>query len=94
MRLSSGDWGRLEVSPDGSSWTPRLRRVEQQVRSEWAEQSIDLSPWKNQSNLRIRFHLWTDGGGTEDGWCVDDLRVAEHVPVAVTFRSTRALRGA
>ena len=56
---------------------------EQQVRSEWAEQSIDLSPWKNQSNLRIRFHLWTDGGGTEDGWSVDDLRVAEHVPVTV-----------
>ncbi len=36
---------------------------------------IDLSPWKNQSNLRIRFHLWTDGGTTEDGWSIDDLEV-------------------
>ena len=27
------------------------------LRTDWAEQSIDLSQWKNQTNLRIRLHL-------------------------------------
>jgi len=60
--------------------------------SQWAEQSVDLSPWKNQPNLRIRFHLWTDGGTTEDGWFVDDVQVKEHVPVAVTLPFRKASR--
>ena len=34
--------------------------------------------WKNQTNLRIRLHLVTDGGTTEDGWYVDDLSVTDN----------------
>jgi hypothetical protein len=85
VRLNSGDWGRLEVSTDGSTWSAVYGVSEYQVRDQWAEQSIDLSPWKGQSNLRIRFHLWSDGSGTEDGWGIDDLRVAEHTPVAIGY---------
>ena len=85
VRLNSGDWGRVEVSPDGGTWYSLYGVSEYQIRDGWAEQSIDLSPWKGQSNLRIRFHLWTDGGGTEDGWAIDDLSVAEHGPVAIGY---------
>ncbi len=80
-RLGDNDWARVEVSTDGSGWVPVYGAYG--VQGQWREQSIDLSPWKNQSNLRIRFHLFTDGGGTEDGWSVDDLAVEEHVPVGV-----------
>ena len=66
FRLASGDFGYVEVSPDGSSWY-RLYGVTG-LRTNWAEQSIDLSPWKNQTNLRIRLHLVTDGSTTDDGW--------------------------
>jgi len=82
-RLVNNDWARVEVSTDGNGWTAVYGAWG--VQGEWREQSIDLSPWKNQSNLRIRFHLWTDGSGTEDGWSVDDLEVVEHVPVAVSL---------
>ena len=41
FRLASGDWGYVEVSPDGSSWY-RLYGVTG-VRTDWAEQSLDLS---------------------------------------------------
>jgi hypothetical protein len=81
FRLADNDWARLEVSTDGSGWTPIYGAAG--VQAEWREQSIDLSPWKNQSNLRIRFHVWTDGGGTDDGWSIDDLAVVEHTPVTV-----------
>ncbi len=82
-RLADNDWARLEVSTDGSGWTA-VYGVSG-VRGEWAPQTIDLSPWKNQSNLRIRFHVWTDGSGTDDGWSIDDLAVVEHTPVAVSL---------
>jgi hypothetical protein len=41
-RLADGDWGWAEVSPDGTTWT-RIYGVAG-IRSEWVEQSIDLSP--------------------------------------------------
>jgi hypothetical protein len=85
VRMSSGDWGRVEISPDGTTWTPVYGVSENQVRTNWAEQSIDLSPWKGQSNVRVRFHMWTDAGGTEDGWAIDDLTLAEHMPLAIPY---------
>jgi hypothetical protein len=74
-RLVDGDWGRLEVSVEGVYWTA-IYGVSG-VRNEWGEQVIDLSRWKNQSNLRIRFRLITDGANLEDGWYVDDLTVTD-----------------
>ena len=47
------DWVWLDVSTNGTSWT-RLYATTL-TRSTWAEQQIDLSPWKNATNLRIRF---------------------------------------
>ena len=76
FRLASGDFGYVEVSPDGSSWY-RLYGVTG-TRTNWVEQSIDLSPWKNQTNLRIRLRLVTDGSTTDDGWSVDDLSVTDN----------------
>ena len=80
--LAGGDWFRLEVSPDGSSWTPLYGVYHTASRTEWQRQQIDLSPWKGQANLRIRFRVSTDGdpATTADGWFVDGVAVAEHVP--------------
>ncbi len=85
VRMGIGDWGRVEVSSDGGSWTPVYGVSENQVRDAWAEQRIDLSQWRNQSNLRIRFHVWTDGAGTEDGWSIDDLSVGENTGAAIGY---------
>ncbi|MCL4178670.1 MAG: fibronectin type III domain-containing protein, partial [Verrucomicrobia bacterium] len=90
-RLADNDWGRLEVSPDGGNWTIVYGAAG--LRPDWAEQSIDLSPWKNQGNLRIRFRLLTDGGTTEDGWSIDQLAVLEHTPVSVTLPFQEGFEG-
>ena len=76
FRLASGDFGYVQVSPDGSSWYPLYGVTG--IRTNWADQSIDLSQWKNQTNLRIRLHLVTDGSTTDDGWSVDDLSVTDN----------------
>ena len=47
-QLADSDWGWAEVSPDGATWT-RIYGVAG-TRGEWMEQSIDLSPWRNQAN--------------------------------------------
>ncbi|MFA6632624.1 MAG: hypothetical protein WCU90_10015, partial [Kiritimatiellia bacterium] len=44
------------------------------------EQEVDLSRWRGQANLRVRFYVESDGGGVGDGWFVDDVSVEEHAP--------------
>ena len=80
--LGGGDWFRVEVSPDGTGWTPLYGVFYTDQRTEWQRQQVDLSPWKGQANLRIRFRVSTDGdpATTADGWFVDDVTVAEHTP--------------
>ena len=75
-RLAANDFGYVEVSPNGSSYT-RVYGVGGAQTNEWAQNEIDLSQWKNQANLRIRFHLTTDGVGTDDGWNIDDVTVSD-----------------
>ena len=72
----ASDWAILEVSTNGSTWY-RIYTVTN-TRTAWAEQSIDLSPWKASDNLRIRFTVLTSNTGADDGWYIDDLSVAEH----------------
>jgi hypothetical protein len=76
--IAAGDRGVLEVSPDGGNWT-RVYGVSG-TRGEWAEQRIDLSLWRGQANLRIRFYVESNSAYAEDGWAVDDIAVEEHVP--------------
>ncbi|MFW6171530.1 MAG: hypothetical protein ACODAD_13655, partial [Planctomycetota bacterium] len=72
----AGDRGILEVSPNGSSWT-RVYGVTG-TREGWAEQRIDLSPWRGEPNLRIRFYLESNSSLAGEGWFVDDFSVEEH----------------
>jgi hypothetical protein len=75
---AAGDRGILEVSPDGANWT-RVYGVTG-ARDAWAEQAIDLSRWRGQANLRVRFHVESDGTAAGDGWHIDEVAVAEHAP--------------
>jgi hypothetical protein len=72
----TGDWGYVEVSTNGSSWTRVYSAT--LTRTTWARQQIDLSPWKAEPNLRIRFGVSTNYTGVDDGWYVDELRIDEH----------------
>jgi len=85
-QFNSGDWGAVEVSPNGTSWT-RVYSGKYTSRMEWREQQISLTPWRGQANLRIRFHMWTDSPVTTlgDGWNIDDLSVADHTPVTIPY---------
>ena len=77
-RLVAGDYGFVEVSPNGSSYT-RVYGISG-VQTNWMDQEIDLSQWKDQANLRIRFRLITDGSGVDDGWMIDDVTVIDRGP--------------
>jgi len=82
--IANGDWGRLFVSGDaGGSWT-RVYGVSE-TRTDWAEQTIDLSPWKNYSQVWVRFQMDTGGGTPSDGWYLDDLSLGEHTPVPAAY---------
>ena len=75
--IAQGDWTFVEVSTDGGSWT-RVYGAATGVQTNWTERVIDLSEWKNQANVRIRFRLVTDGSGVEDGWQIDDVLIENH----------------
>ncbi|NLG01654.1 MAG: hypothetical protein GX565_16110, partial [Lentisphaerae bacterium] len=85
--LGAGDWIRVEVSPDGGNWTRLYGAAGQGGRTDWLEQELDLSQWKNQGNVRLRFTLAADNNvaTTADGWFVDDVSVVDHAPAAVPY---------
>jgi hypothetical protein len=82
--FADSDWGRLWISVDaGGSWTPLYGVTG--VRTNWVEQSIDLSPWKNQSQVWLRFQVGTDGGTQNDGWYIDDVVIGENTPNPASY---------
>ena len=81
-QFAGGSWGRVELSTDGYNWSWLLYGV-QGNRTTWAEQHIDLSQWKGQSRVFIRFRSGTDVN-LADGWTIDDLSIEEHEDVPIT----------
>jgi hypothetical protein len=74
---TDGDWGRVEVSSDfGASWTGVL--AVSGASTGWTRRAIDLSPWRLQPYVWIRFRVTTDGGTSLNGFTVDDLALAEN----------------
>ena len=86
FQLAGGDWGRVEISTDGNGWV-YLYGLYDGTRTNWTEQVIDLSEWKNHDNLRIRFRVGTDSSAatTADGWMIDDVSVIDHTPATISY---------
>src|SRR5574344_77564 len=74
-----GDWMAVEVSVNESSWARVYGIYGAGTRSAWRPQEIDLSPWKGQPNVRIRFGVGVDGNPSTvaDGWALDYLSVTD-----------------
>lgn len=71
------DYGYVEISTDGSSWTELEQYTGTQ--STWTSNSIDLGAYDDQPAVLVRFRLATDGSVIRDGWYVDDVRVIGEV---------------
>ncbi len=70
------DFGRLEISTDGETWTSIYSVGGTQ--DAWQEHAIDLSPWKASENVRLRYMVETTYSAVDDGWYIDDVAVADH----------------
>ena len=78
--IPADHWGRLEISSNaGGSWTT-LYGI-QGSQPEWVSRRFDLSPWRNQTQVWIRFRLVAWGSAPGDGWHIDDLYIGEN-PIA------------
>lgn len=74
--LTDGDAGLVEVSTDaGSNWA--VVGAVTGSSGGWLTERIDLSPYRGNLNLQIRWRLLTGTSGVSDGWYVDDVSVAE-----------------
>ncbi len=68
------DYGYVDVSVDGgNTWTP-LKTYNDTVDT-WTQDTIDLSAFVGNSDVRIRFRLVSDPAYNEDGWYVDDVMI-------------------
>jgi hypothetical protein len=67
------DYGYIEISTDGGSSWSQLTSFNG-VSSTWVQYSTALS-YPVGTQVRIRFHLDTDGSVTREGWYVDEIRV-------------------
>jgi hypothetical protein len=74
--LLIGDRADVEISiDDGSTWPTRLARYGG-FQGGWTEETIDLTPYVGESNVKIRFRLRTDNSNEQDGWYIDDVTVS------------------
>jgi hypothetical protein len=77
--MGAGDWMRVEVYDPSDGYEINYGGTyDVATRSGWRQQQIDLSAFKGRANVRIRFHVVTDGGTPGDGWFIDDVGVAEN----------------
>ncbi len=73
----AGHWGRLEISSNGGSgWTVLYGATGSQT--EWVERLFDLSPWRGQGQVWIRFFVDANSGVPADGWHIDNLFIGEN----------------
>jgi hypothetical protein len=74
--LLLGDRADVEISiDDGSTWPTRLARYSGFLGG-WTEETIDLTPYVGESNVKIRFRLRTDASVRDNGWYIDDVTVS------------------
>ncbi|MCX6639899.1 MAG: M14 family zinc carboxypeptidase [bacterium] len=85
------DFCQIEVSTNGSTWTPLAGQYTQSgagqgqqplnepgyegTQSTWVHETINLTPYVEQSYLKFRFEFKSDGGVVADGFFVDDLKL-------------------
>jgi hypothetical protein len=88
--FGGSSWGRVEVSVDGVNYSWFIYGIAE-TRNTWQMQEIDLSQWKKQQRVFIRFRRGTDGS-LADGWTIDDLSIADigvasSYPIFANFES-------
>lgn len=87
------DYCYVEVSNDnGTSWkTVKSFKGES---GGWSKAAIDLSGYDEQSNVKIRFRLYTNFTGAFDGWHIDDVVImAGTYPVIPNWLTAAPVNG-
>ena len=79
-RYAVSGYSRAAVEVSGTSMY-----IVNGTRPEWNEQAVDLSWWAGQANVPVKYRLRRWSGERADGWYVDDVSVAEHVPVPLSY---------
>ena len=80
---ADGDFGYLEISEDsGANWERVLAVTGSSAG--WREARVDLTPYRGNVDLYLRWRLVTNTSGVSDGWYVDDVSVAETAYAALT----------
>ena len=86
------DWGFVEVSTDGgTNWT--MECFVTGSSASWRQEKIDLSPYRGNPQVMIRFRLQSNSANQSDGWHLDDFEIADVVrqfpyPFADNFDDT------
>ncbi len=68
------DYGQVEISVDGASWTSLAAYSGSQTT--WTQVTLPLTAYLGQPSVRLRFRFTTDGSVTSDGWYIDDVLVS------------------
>ena len=72
------DYGYVEVSKNNENIWQTVKSYTDTL-STWTYQSVDLTPFiSGASSIKVRFRLYSDGGVTEDGWYVDDIKIIKY----------------
>jgi Cys-rich repeat protein len=72
--IGAGDTIYVDVSSDGVNWTTKWSINGSASQSQWTGVSL-FTGFSPSSTFYIRFRLFSDSTGVDDGWYIDDVRV-------------------
>jgi len=78
------DFGLVEVSTDGVTWTAVAVFTGEDQNAVWTEQVLGLPMLDGVATARVRFRFSSDAGTFRDGWHIDDI-VLEAAPAMTIF---------
>jgi MYXO-CTERM domain-containing protein len=68
---SGWDYGYVEVSTNGTSWTSLASYTG--TNNTWTQVTLSLAAYTGQANVYLRFRLYSDSIYAYDGWYIDDV---------------------
>ena len=82
--LGNGDYATIEVSTDlDRTW--KCIYYTSGVQLNWHQIKVDLSQYRGNANVRLRFKLTSDGSDIGGGWNIDDVTIAETLTPLIDF---------
>jgi hypothetical protein len=86
-KFANNDFGELQMRVPGGGWAT-LKRYEKSTNGVFVDKSVYIPEEDLSSTLQIRFRMYSDASGVDEGWYIDDIMIVNITGIPPSFAST------